>query len=259
MPMQMKCPNPACTTMLTVREEFAGKMIKCPTCAATLMVPQSAAVPAMAGVPAAPAVPTAPPMPAGGPAAGATPIPPEMGPPTPTPLETFWSLIDKNQLDKKSQMFLAAGLGAMAFLLFSMILPRLSVHVSAEAFGTTVGDKSMTVWWIATIPGAFFILGTLMEGAFLAAAFVKMHMFLRYGFFAATAWGLLVFVVLFFILLIDAFSGGSYGSGVKAEVSVGIGTYFAILAALGIAGSFGLLSYPEVMKLLNKQQAKPLV
>src|SRR5262249_44131303 len=127
MPMQLKCPNPACTTMLNVREEFAGKMIKCPTCAATLMVPQPAAAAAMAAAPAAPSVPTAPVMsssPGPDAAAGATPIPPEMQGPAASPLETFWALIDKNALDRKSQLLLAAGIGAMLFLLFSMILPR---------------------------------------------------------------------------------------------------------------------------------------
>ena len=156
MPMQMKCPNPACTTMLTVREEFAGKMIKCPTCAATLMVPQPAAAAAMAGAPTSPSMPTAAPMPG---AASGTPIPPEMAGPTPTPLETFWALIDKNQLDKKSQMFLAAGLGAMFFLLFSMILPRYTISLSGEILGSKVGNSSATGWWIATVPGAFIILG----------------------------------------------------------------------------------------------------
>ena len=112
MPMQLKCPNPACTTMLNVREEFAGKMIKCPTCAATLMVPQPAAAAAMAAAPAAPSVPTAPAMPSGPEAATGTPIPPEMGAPGASPIETLWALIDKNGLDKKSQMLLAAGLGA---------------------------------------------------------------------------------------------------------------------------------------------------
>ena len=92
----------------------------------------------------------------------------------------------------------------------------------------------------------------------IATCFAKMHVFLRYSFFAGTAWGALVFVALFFILIVDAFSGGEV-QGMKADVSIGVGTYFAILASLGIAGSFGLLSYPEVMNLINKQKAKPLV
>lgn len=254
MPMQLKCPNPACTTMLNVREEFAGKMIKCPTCSATLMVPQPAA--AMAATPMAP-VPVAPVLSSSGPGADTgTPIPPEMQKPGASAVETLWALIDKNGLDKKSQFLLAAGLAAMLFLLFSMILPRLSVQVSGEIMGSKVGSDSSTLWWIVTAPGAFIILVTLMMLAFIAASFVKMHMFLRYSFFAATAWGAFLMFVLFIILIADAFSGGEV-QGLKAQVSIGIGTYFAILASLGIAGSFGLLSYPEVMKLVKQYQTKP--
>jgi hypothetical protein len=106
------------------------------------------------------------------------------------------------------------------------------------------------------VPGAFIILGTLMIVALIAACFAKMHVFLRYSFFAATAWGVFLFLVLFVILIADAFAGGDL-QGMKATVSIGVGTYFAILATLGIVGSFGLLSYPEVMKLVKQYTAKP--
>lgn len=255
MPMQMKCPNPACTTMLTVREEFAGKMIKCPTCASTLMVPQPAVAAAVGAAPIGGGAPVAPSMPSPDPTASATPIPPEMSRPAASPVETLWALIDKNGLDKKSQVLLAAGIGAMLFFLFSMLLPRLNVAISAEAFGTKVGEKSWSDWWILTIPGVLFFLGTLMDMAFIAASFAKMHVFLRYSFMASAAWGAFLLVCLFFIFIFDALSGGDAGGNVKKEVSIGIGTYFAVLACLGITGAFGLLAYPEVMKLVK--QAKP--
>jgi predicted RNA-binding Zn-ribbon protein involved in translation (DUF1610 family) len=42
MPIKVQCPNPACGSVITVRNEYAGKRGKCPSCGAAMMIPTAA-------------------------------------------------------------------------------------------------------------------------------------------------------------------------------------------------------------------------
>ena len=78
--MNLLCPN--CQKMLTVPEQFAGQLMKCPLCAGTFTVP---------GLPAAPSAPPPPVAPPPTPAPKLPPAPaaktPPAPPPTPAPVE----------------------------------------------------------------------------------------------------------------------------------------------------------------------------
>jgi uncharacterized protein YxjI len=53
-PIQVKCANPACGKVLRVKDELAGKTVKCPACQASLTIPKAgAAAAAPAAKPAA--------------------------------------------------------------------------------------------------------------------------------------------------------------------------------------------------------------
>jgi hypothetical protein len=58
MSIKLRCPQPACGKALTLRDEWAGKKVKCPACGSALVAPKPAA-PA-GGEPAAPARSPAP-------------------------------------------------------------------------------------------------------------------------------------------------------------------------------------------------------
>src|SRR6516164_4687182 len=53
--MNLLCPN--CQKLLTVPEQYAGQLMKCPLCAGTFTVPGLPAAPAAAPPPAAPSPP----------------------------------------------------------------------------------------------------------------------------------------------------------------------------------------------------------
>ena len=76
--MNLLCPN--CQKMLTVPEQFAGQLMKCPLCAGTFTVP---GLPAAPTAPAPPPAPTAPPP---APAVKAPPAPVVKAPPAPADL-----------------------------------------------------------------------------------------------------------------------------------------------------------------------------
>ncbi len=71
--MNLLCPN--CQKMLTVPEQYAGQMMKCPLCAGTFTVP---GLPAAAAPPPPPPVETIP--------FQSDPMPPPPPPPPPTPV-----------------------------------------------------------------------------------------------------------------------------------------------------------------------------
>jgi hypothetical protein len=60
MPIQFKCGNAACGKVLRVKDELAGKLVKCPACQTAVRIPQPAGTP-MAAAPAAPRASAPPP------------------------------------------------------------------------------------------------------------------------------------------------------------------------------------------------------
>jgi hypothetical protein len=234
MSIQMKCPNAACTTVLTVKEEFAGKTIKCPSCGAQTIVPSSITEPA-----------------GGGAYSNATPIPPEMASQPSTFMETVWALSDKNGLDRKAQLALMAGLAALVFLLFALLFPRYTEKITDLANNAKV-LRDEWYWWLGWMIGGAFFFVTVLEIVFVVVSFAKMHVFLRYSFFGGAAWGALLSGFLFLYMVITAISGGDK-EGMRYEYGIGLGTYMAFLGAIIVLATFGFLSYPEVMKLIKKQ------
>jgi hypothetical protein len=191
---------------------------------------------------------------ADGHAAGGTPLPPEVGQKQDF-MQTLWALCDKNGLDRKGQAALMLALSALGALVFAMLLlPRYTETVTDLAQNKVTKDHEW-FWWHGSIMGAFVLFASIVEVALIMVAFAKMHVFLRYGVFAGLAWGLFTTVFFFFYFVyMGAIAGGDAGS-VRVEYGVGLGTYLALLSAVGILGSFAVLAIPEIMKLVKKQPA----
>src|SRR5207302_4393185 len=87
--MNLLCPN--CQKMLTVPEQFAGQLMKCPLCSGTFTVPvlpQPSAVPSGASDPAATFSPQTPPGPGDLYSVRKDAEPPPAPPPAPPPFKS---------------------------------------------------------------------------------------------------------------------------------------------------------------------------
>lgn len=180
MPIEMKCTNASCTTVMAVKEEHVGRSVKCPACGTVSVVPAAS---------------TAPPPPAPV-AAGGTPLPPEAATPGGANLiDTIKNLCKDNNLDDLSAYALGGGMFALAVLILCIILPPYSI-MGALLFVVNVGVT-----------------------AFVLVSFVKMHVFFDKALFAAAGWGAFVFMVFILMMLMSEVGIGSY-LGLLASIGV---------------------------------------
>lgn len=190
MPIELKCANTACTTVMAVKEEHAGKSVKCPNCGTVTVVPS----------PSAPAAPAAPVV-----ATASTPLP-EPGVAAPAGgnvMETVRALALATSLDDLGLYALGGGLFALGVLILSTMLPPY------------------------TIIGAFLFLVTVGVEGFVLVSFAKMHVFFEKAVYAAAGWGAFVFMVLILMMLATEVGIGSY-LGLLA--SVGVAAAFGFLS-----------------------------
>lgn len=236
MPVQVKCPNVSCGTLMSVKEEYAGQTVACPRCSTPTVVPGGTAIPVVPMVPAAPPPPLAPtfsqapqgPLPEG---FESSPIAP------PDIMATVKKLCGELNLDDMSQKLLAGGMIAFALLWLAMLLPRASLSISVPLVGI---NNSMTYYWISTTAGALMLLFTMVAAGFVGAAFVKIHNSFQTSLYAAAGWAALAFLIILICIFTD---GTGVSSEVKgASVSIGIGSFLGLLASGAAAAAFGYLA-----------------
>lgn len=186
MPIELKCGNTACTTVMAVKEEHAGKSVKCPNCGTVTVVPSpSSAPPAPAPAPAAAASPP-PPAPVGGAAA----------PAAANLMETVKNLAKANNLDDLGLYAVAGGLASLLLLILSTLLPRYSAI------------------------GAFVFLITVGVTGFVLVSFAKMYVFFEKAVYAAAGWGAFIFMVVILTLLVWEDIGPGQYLGLLASIAV---------------------------------------
>src|SRR5262245_47095264 len=139
MPIELKCSNAACTTVMAVKEEHVGRQVKCPSCGTVTVVPSVSSVPAPAPVVAS----------------SAAPLPPDAGAGNAGVdlMETVKSLCKANNLDDLSAYILGGGMAGFLVLVLSTILPPY------------------------TLMGALIFVLSVGVGVFVLIAFAKMHVF----------------------------------------------------------------------------------
>lgn len=192
MPIELKCSNAGCTTVMAVKEEHAGRSVKCPSCGTVTVVPSPSAAAPQAAV-----------------ATAGTPLPSEVpggAPAGASPMETIRALCKANNLDDISGYALAGGMAAYVLLVLSTILPPY------------------------TFIGALIFVLSVGVGVFVLVSFAKMHVFFDKSLFAGAAWGAFVFIVL--ILMMIASSEVGIGSYIGLLASMGIMGAFGFLSYL---------------------------
>lgn len=190
MPIELKCANTACTTVMAVKEEHAGKSVKCPNCGTVTVVPSPSAPAAAAAAVVATASTPLPQAGAAAPAGGNV-------------METIKSLAQATHLDDLGLYALAGGLFALGVLVLSTMLPPYS------------------------IVGAFLFLVSVGVVGFVLVSFAKMHVFFEKAVYAAAGWGAFVFMVLILMMLATEVGIGSY-LGLLA--SIGVAAAFGFLS-----------------------------
>src|SRR5437588_12280204 len=88
MPLQVQCSNASCAKVLRVKDEFAGKVVKCPACQTPLKIPAARAIAPAAKPVVKQAAPARSAAPAVAPAkkAGAAPSAKKTAPASPPPM-----------------------------------------------------------------------------------------------------------------------------------------------------------------------------
>jgi hypothetical protein len=273
MPITARCPNAACGKTLKVKDELAGKKVKCPACASVLTIPSANAAPA-ASAPPAPARPkpaAKPPAPKpkppvledeeeledsqkAAPPSRSKPAAKAAAPRGKSPAldedeeledtggatgeeqqETAPTPSGPGQLDKMGQLLWYVGLGTLVLLAVSVFLPWVSV------FGFSVKGFD---YHAAKIMLVFALVAAGMSGAYFAMKKPVAPTLPGGGMVG-------VFASVWFLIFI--LRGGSTGAG--------IGLWLGLLAALGTAGIFIFLSLrcPYSAPPFNKETMPPFL
>jgi hypothetical protein len=211
MAIRVECPQKRCSKSLKVKEEYAGKKVKCPGCGTAVRIP-------------APAGPVASPAAATGGAGGAEAAP--------AAAASFWEILDRkcraNRLDARSRNLFAAGLAALFFLAFSTLFRWWSFQErfeNVEIAGSVTGIQMGT--------GMLIFLFSLAAGSFAGFAFYQKPAWFALSVRAAAAWGSLTFLSLL-VQLLQAGSGA------------GVGLILGVLASLAAAMTLGCLALQQL-------------
>jgi hypothetical protein len=207
MSIRVECPNGSCGKNLKVKDELAGKAVKCRACGTVLKIP--AGVVSQGPQPGVPdhecveavAAPTA--------AAGA------------------WEIIErqcrKTHLDIIGRNLFAGGMAALFLLAISPFFNWASHSVGMYSFG---------IAGIHTAAGVLIILLSLGAVGFGAWVFFQKAEWFPYALYAAGSWGALIFLY----LLVQLFRFGSLA---------GFGLYLGVLMALGVGAAFGFQAFRQ--------------
>jgi hypothetical protein len=185
MPITAKCPNAACGKTLRVKDELAGKKVKCPGCGTIIALP-ALDVPVEVEAPAAPAAPAVAEQPA---AAGAVP--------TPIPA-----------LDQTKMIALYVGLGGLGLLVLSVFLPWFSFG-PLSVLGISTGFWAILLLLFALAGGAGVGFGTFGKKDLLPLALV--------GGMGVGTYGVLWYLI--FVFKLGGFSGFGLWLGLIASLA----------------------------------------
>jgi hypothetical protein len=209
MSIRLECPNGSCGKGLKVKEELAGKAVKCRACGTVLKVP---------GVSNGRDDPQAEPV-------GVDPV---LAAAAPVAAAGLWETIDRqcraNRLDATARNVLAAGL----FGLFVLAISTLFSWVTMS-----FGGFQASVAGIQSAAGVLIFLLSLGAGGFALFTFFNKTEWFRHGHFVAGGWAALTFLY----LVLQIFRAGSLA---------GFGLYLGVLAALGVGAAFGFLAFRQV-------------
>jgi hypothetical protein len=250
MPISARCPNKECGKSLKVKDELAGKKVKCPACASVFVVPAAEPVAAVEPAPVK-KKPAPPPPPAKKPAAPA-PAAPAKKKAAPVLEDNDDEMFEDSEreeeqetapaaggtgpgLDKQKQLVMFIGLGTLALLAVSVFLP----WVSFGGFGFSGINFTAGIVMLILALGAAITLGVMFALKKPVAPVLPVG--------AAAGLYALVFFLIFLIRGAGSFAG--------------IGLWIGLLAALGATGTFIFCSIrcPFRLPALDKKGTPPFL
>jgi hypothetical protein len=201
MSIRVECPNGSCAKNLKVKDEMAGKAVKCRACGTVLKVPAGAVNP--------------------GPQPGSAVREFTEAASAPTATAGLWETIERqcrvNRLDSVARNVFGGGLVALFVLAVSTF------------FNWSIGFIPFAIAGIQTASGMLVFLLSLAAGGFAGWTFFKKAEWFPYAIYAAGSGG--VFIFLYLLVQVFRFSSlTGFGLYLGVLAALGVWSTFGYLA-----------------------------